>query len=500
MQTPFLPARDSRLANTQARRRWALYAGVAAMMVLPLAVSPRAQAQSFGQSVAPGAPGSPNAYGRPTTHGPDQEAKPAHEEAPPGEEPAVRIPAPKIEVAPPDADAIAAVVNGDVITRADVENRARLFGLSTGLSITPELLTRLKPQLIRELIDDRLKLQEIQHRKIVVSDADVAAAIGNVEQRNGLPHGGLRDKLAKQGVSFGTLIEQTRTSLGWTRVLRQELAQRGFVTPAEVAEQEALFKKQMGQPQYHVAEIFVAAEDPSRQNDARNFADTVIQQLRAGAPFGIVAAEFSQSDTALKGGDLGWVRPDQLDPQIAALVTQMPTGAISNPIRVAGGFDVIALQDKRLIGNDMATVMSLRQAFYPFTSALDPQNPTEQQKAALVAAQGLSKNATSCDAVEAANASQGSKRASNPGDVRLDRMNPQMQTLLKSLEPGHASKALVTPEGVMVLMVCKTEQKNLAAMTRDDIADQLIQERVELASRQLQQDLKRRALIDQRQS
>ena len=475
--------------------------GVVALAALSLAAAPPARAQqSFGQSAAPGAPGAPNLYGRPSTHGPEPEEKPKHEEAPPGEEPAVRIQPPKLQVAPPDADAIAAVVNGDVITRADVENRARLFGLSTGLTISPDLLARLKPQLVRELIDDRLKSQEIQHRKIVVSDADVATAIANVETRNGLPHGGLREKLAKQGVSFGTLIEQTRTSLGWTRVLRQELAQRGFVSPAEVAEQQALFKKQTGQPQYHVAEIFVAAEDPSRQNDARKFADTVIQQLRAGAPFGIVAAEFSQSDTALKGGDLGWVRPDQLDPQIAALVTQMPTGAISNPIKVAGGFDVIALQDKRLIGNDMATVLSLRQAFYPFTTALDPQNPTEQQKTALVAAQGLSKTATDCAQMEAANASQGSKRAADPGEIRLDRMNPQMQTLLKSLEPGHASKALVTPEGVMVLMVCKSEQKNLAAMTRDDIADQLIQERVELASRQLQQDLKRRALIDQRQS
>jgi peptidyl-prolyl cis-trans isomerase SurA len=479
--------------------RWALGAGVAALCAM--AWSPNANAQTFGgQSVAPGAPGNPNYYGRPTTHGPEPEEKPHHEEAPPGEEPAVRIPAPKLLAAPADADAIAAVVNGDVVTRADVVNRAKLFALSTGLTMTPDLLARLKPQLIRELIDDRLKLQEIQHRKIVISDADVASAIANVEQRNGLPRGGLREKLAKAGVSFSMLIEQTRTSLGWTRVLRQELAQRGFVTPAEVAEQEALFKKQTGQPQYHVAEIFVPAEDPSRQNDARKFADTVIQQLRAGAPFPMVAAEFSQSDTALKGGDLGWVRPDQLDPPIAALVTQMPTGAISNPIKVAGGYDVIALQDKRLIGNDMATVLDIRQAFFPFTSALDPQNPTEQQKQALVAAQSVSKTATGCPAIEAANASQGNKRPTNPGEVRLDRMNPQMQALLKTLQPGQPTKALVTPEGVLVLMVCKSEQKNLAAMTKDDIADQLIQERVELASRQLQQDLKRKALIDQRQS
>jgi peptidyl-prolyl cis-trans isomerase SurA len=419
---------------------------------------------------------------------------------PKGEEPDKPIPPPKLEVPPPDADAIAAVVNGDIITRGDIENKAKMFALSTGLALTPEVMARLRPQFTRELINERLQLEEIQRRKIVVTDADVAAAIANVEQRNGLKPGGLRAKLASQGVAFSTLINQMRTSLGWTRVLRQELAERGYVTPAEIAEQEALFKKQTGQPQYHVAEIFVPAEDPSRVNDARRFADTVIQQIRAGAPFGIVAAEFSQSETALKGGDLGWVRPDQLDPQIAALVTQMPIGAVSNPVRVAGGFDVVALQEKRLVGSDMATVLNVRQAFFPFTSALDPQAPTEQQKQALEAGQALSRTATSCAAIEAANLAQGGKRPSNPGELRLDHMTAPMQALLGPMVPGVPSKALVTPDGVMVVMVCSKQQKNLAAMTREDIADQLIQQRVELASRQLQQDLKRRALIEQRAS
>jgi peptidyl-prolyl cis-trans isomerase SurA len=431
--------------------------------------------------------------------GPDTD-KPLHTTVPKGEEPAIPIPPPVLKPAPADADAIAATVNGDVITRADVENRARLFALSTALNLSPDLLARLRPQVTRQLIDDRLQLQEIQRRRIVVADADVANAIAVVEQRNGLQHGGLRAKLEAQNVSFSTLISQIRTQLGWTRVLRQELAERGFVTPAEVEHEEKRFKTQVGQPQYHVAEIFVAAEDPARQNDARKFAETVIQQLRAGAPFPMVAAQFSQSETALKGGDLGWVRPDQLDPQIAALVTSMPVGAISNPVHIAGGFDVVALQDKRLTGNDMATVVDARQAFFPFTAALDPQAPTEQQKQALASAQALSKSAASCDQIEAANTAQGGHRPSNPGELRIDHLNPQMQTLMNSLEPGKASKALVTPDGVLVVMVCKKEQKNLAAMTREDIADQMIEERVELASRQLLQDLKRKALIDQRES
>jgi peptidyl-prolyl cis-trans isomerase SurA len=343
-------------------------------------------------------------------------------------------------------------------------------------------------------------MQEIQHRKIIVPDVDVAHAIADIEQRNGLPAGGLKAKLASQGVSFSTLIAQIRGQLGWTRVLRQELAERGRITESEISEQERLLKAQQGQPQYRMGEIFVAAEDPTHARDARRFADTVITELRAGAPFGIVAAEFSQSQTALQGGDAGWMRPDQLDPQVAALVAQMPIGAVSNPIRVAGGFDVVTVREKRTVGNDMATVLNLRQTFFPFSTALDPQNPTEQQKKALHDGEAFAGSVSSCDAMDAENKVQGSKRPSDPGEVRLDHLTPQMQQLLGALQPGHASKALVTPEGIMVVMVCSREQKNLAAMSRDDIANQLLEERVELASRQLQQDIRRRALIDQRSS
>ena len=143
-------------------------------------------------------------------------------------------------------------------------------------------------------------------------------------------------------------------------------------------------------------------------------------------------------------------------------------------------------------------MLTLRQAFFPFSSQLDPQNPTPEQRAALTAGQNLSKSAHSCADIEAANKAAGAKRASDPGGVRLDRLAGPMQQLLGGLAVGQASKALVTNDGILVVMVCARDQKNMAAMSREDIGNQLLQERVELSSRQLQQDLKRRALIDQR--
>ncbi len=282
--------------------------------------------------------------------------------------------------ASPSGERIVAVVNGDVISQGDVTARTRLFALSTGLPMTPEVLGRLRPQVTRQLIDDRLRLQEEQKRKIVVSDKEIADAVDGIEQRNGLPHGALRNRLGAEGVALRTLYDQTRVQLGWTRVLRDELGPRADITDADIATQQAVMKVEAGQTEYHVGEIFLPIEDPTKAADTARFADTVITQLRAGAPFSVVAAQFSQSQTALQGGDLGWIHTNQLDPQVSAVITQMPDGAISNPIPVPGGISIVTMRGKREAGKDMATMLSLRQVFLPFSSSLDPKNPTDQQK------------------------------------------------------------------------------------------------------------------------
>src|SRR5579862_9462663 len=118
---------------------------------------------------------------------------------------------------------IVAVVNGDVISKADVDNRRRLFAISTGLPITQEVLDRLTPQVTQQLIDERLRLQEVKRRKVVISDKEIAAAIGEVEHQNNMPPGALRAKLAADGVELRTLIDEIRVQLGWGRVLHEQL-------------------------------------------------------------------------------------------------------------------------------------------------------------------------------------------------------------------------------------------------------------------------------------
>ncbi len=400
---------------------------------------------------------------------------------------------------PMTSEQIVAVVNGDAITSGDVTARGRLFALSTGLPITPDVLARLQPQVLKQLVDERLRLQEVQRRKIVVSDREIAEAIGEIEGRNGMGKGGLGAALQGRGVALRTLIDQVRVQLGWQRVLREELGSKADITDADIAEQQRLFKEQTGQPEFHVGEIFIPIDDPAKAGDAQRFAETVITELRQGAPFAVVAAQFSQAQTALQGGDIGWVRASQLDPEVAAVIREMPQGAVSNPVRVPGGIDIVTLAGKRVIGQDQSTMLSLRQVFFPFTSAVNPQAPTEQQKKTVEQAAQISKTAKSCPDIEAANERAGKTRPSDPGEVRLEGVgSAPLRQLISSLPVGQASRPLVSSDGVAVVMVCSRDVKTDAAPAKQEISGRLLGERVELTSRQLQRDLRRRAVLDMR--
>lgn len=398
-----------------------------------------------------------------------------------------------------DAATIVALVNGQVITLGDVDNRRRLFALSTGMGMSPDVLSRLTAQVTAQLIDERLKLREMQRRQIVVPEADIAASLRDVEARIGLPPGALRQRLASDGVALRTMIDQIRVQIGWGIVLRDEMGGQPRISEADIAQREASLRAQIGQTEYRVGEIFIPTLSAAQADDARRFADTVIQQLRAGAPFAVVAAQFSQAQSALQGGDAGWVQGVELDPAVLRVVNEMPPGAISNPIVVPGGVSVVTLRAKRQIGRETSVVMSLRQVFYKFSTKLVADNPTAEQTQVVERARRLGANAKDCAAMEAAAREAGDAAGGNPGEVRLENVQvPALRQLMSTQPIGRATQPLIADDGVAVMMICSRDNKTAELPSRKELAERILGERVELASRQLIRDLERRAVIERR--
>lgn len=409
---------------------------------------------------------------------------------------AVLAAAPAAPAAHAQSAGIVAVVNGDVITTFDVEARRRLFAATAGLPMTAEVLDRITPQVRRLLVDERLRLQEVQRRRVLVTDGEIAAAVGRIEQQNNMSPGGLRASLARQGIDIRALYGQLRATIGWSKLVRAELGAQAEVDPELVRERMRALEAATGQPEFLVAEVFIAVDDPRQEAEAERTAADLIDQLRRGAPFAAVAAQFSQAQSAEQGGDLGWIRLGQLEPEVEAVVTQMPPGAISMPIRTAGGFSIVTLRARREVGRDMATLLTLRQVVFPFDAPLDPQRPTQQQIRQVEAAGRVSDSARGCDALAQAARAAGGAQVGEPVEIRLETQTPQLRQILGGLAAGRATQPLIAPDGVALMMICGRRTENLAAPNPEAITETILRERVDLLSRQMMRDLRRRADID----
>ena len=114
---------------------------------------------------------------------------------------------------------IAAIVNDDVISVYDLVSRIEMVIASSNLGDTPAIRRRLSPQVLRNLVDERLKLQEAKRRNISVGKRDIDRAIGIIERQNKIPRGQFDAFLKKNGVRRTTIINQIRASIAWAKLI-----------------------------------------------------------------------------------------------------------------------------------------------------------------------------------------------------------------------------------------------------------------------------------------
>ena len=250
-----------------------------------------------------------------------------------------------------------------------------------------------------------------------------------------------------------------------------------------------------GTEQYRVSEIFLSAT-PYTQTETIQNADKILDQLKNGASFPAFARQYSQASTAAVGGDLGWVRPEQLPTQIADVLRQMTPGTISNPISLPGGVSIIAVQDTRkiLTPDPRDAVLSLKQISLKF-----PKGTTRQQAEPVVEQfVAATRNIGGCGGAEKI-ASDFHAEVVQSDDIKTRDLPGAMQELVMPLQIGQATVPFGSIEdSVRVLVVCGRDQPDPTAPTFDDVYNQINQERVNMRSRRYLADLRRDAVIEYR--
>ena len=251
-----------------------------------------------------------------------------------------------------EAIGIAAVVNNEAISIPDLVARIDVAIVASRLQASEDLRRQLAPQVLRALIDERLKVQEAERLGVTVSEAEITNARRNVEQRNGIAAGGLDAFLQGQGLSVSTVVDQLRAEILWSKLVRGRLGAAVSVGEGEIDEALAQLEANRGRPEYRAAEIFLAVESSEQESAVRAAAESLYEQLIRGANFDQIASQFSQSATAAVGGDIGWVLEGELPSEIEAVLARMEPGSIAPPVRTFDGYTIVALIDRRTVLSD----------------------------------------------------------------------------------------------------------------------------------------------------
>lgn len=391
---------------------------------------------------------------------------------------------------------IAAVVNDEVISVYDLVNRTRLAILSAGLPDSAETRRRLQPQVLRSLIDERIQTQEAQRQNISATPSEMDLAVKKIEENNRMPAGGLERVIKQAGIEMSSVTSQIRTNLLWQKLVNRKLRSALQVGEDEVDEQLERIRAAQGTPEYLLAELFLGVDSPDQEEEVRQAAVGLIDQLQRGAPFAELARQFSQSASAATGGDIGWVQSSTLESDVAAAIASTEQGRVTEPIRSVGGYYVYAVRQRRTIAAaapDDAKV-SLVQLLLPLEAGAGQREQESQKQLA----EQVRETVSGCADLARVAKELGVPPPTDPQKLRLGDVAPRIRTLITPLKVGEASEPLRIDQGLLMLMVCVREEAPSNLPSRDDISENLLRQRLDLLSRRYLRDLRRAAFVDVR--
>ncbi len=395
----------------------------------------------------------------------------------------------------PNVRTATAIVNGYVITGTDVDQRVALVTSASKADVSDEELQRLRVQVLRNLIDETLKIQAAEQLEIPVERGQVQQTYDQLAAQN-FPDDPARmdEYLRSINSSPAALQRQIEGELAWDNLLRRNVNPFVSVAAEEVNEVLKRLEESRGTEEHRVGEIYLSATTENREAVLQN-AQRIVEQLQAGGSFVAYARQFSEASTAAVGGDLGWLRLAQLPPALATAASNMQPGQLVGPIEIPGGFSILYLIDRRqvLTADPRDAVLSLKQISVAFA-------PGIEQAAAEAKIQEFDtyiKGLRGCADADGAQQAIGATVVSND-QIQARQLPEALQNLVVNLQIGQTTPAFGSiQEGVRVLMLCGRDDPKVAnAPTFAVIERQIEEERINRRAQRYLRDLRNDAYIE----
>ncbi len=379
-------------------------------------------------------------------------------------------------------DGVAVIVNDDVVSTYDVRQRALLLLASSGIQSTPENQERARAQALRELVDDRLKIQETRQYNVEVTPDSIDRAVAGIAQQNNLTPEQFAAQLARGGINVNTLRRQIEADTAWRRLMSGRYGSRVRISETQVREMQQRILQGATRTQFQASEIFLQADTDAEFTQAEANAARLLQEMQRGAPFPLVARQFSASATAAAGGDLGWLTAGELRPEVRTVLETLQAGQVSTPFRVSDGVYIVALRARRE-GTAQAAVqrVTLLQVNAPAAS----RQTLERARGRFTTCEGLQtqlRNVTGAEVVDL-------------GTLAESDLSETVRARVTDLEPIQASAVTVSGDLASTIVLCARDTSVEGLPSTTDIENRLYEQEMALLSQRYLRNLRREATI-----
>lgn len=388
-----------------------------------------------------------------------------------------------------EVEGIAAIVNDEVISKFDVDQRVNLFLVTSGIERTPQNIDGLRRQVLRTLIQEKLQLQEARDSEIEISRAEINAAMQDMASGTNRSLDEVEKFLKENNVHIRTMEDQIEAELAWNRFVRGRFGGQVSIGELEIDETLERAEEAMNQDRVNISEILLLANNQLDGQRLMSEAAQIVQQLRAGINFGAVARQFSAASSSASGGNLGWIPVNQLDENIVPIIENMAAGDISDPIETSAGIYIVQLNSKQQSGG----IDPMRNLFDLLIITYDVA--TEGHLAKL---ESLRDSFTTCKNTEAKAKEMDARNVTRTGQVELRRFPKNLQSEISTTEAGQVIGPKKNEKIAEMVVVCDRKDDQGATISRDAIENNLYSQRLAIMARRHLRELRRDSIVEYR--
>jgi peptidyl-prolyl cis-trans isomerase SurA len=377
-------------------------------------------------------------------------------------------------------DRIVAVVNDEVITQNDLNERVNLvvrqFQRQGGQLPPADTLSR---QILERMINDLLQVQLAKESGIKIDDLTLDRTIERIAQENNLSMADFRAALERDGIKYPRFREDIRNEIMLARLREREVENTIVVTDAEVETELAReARDKTGDSEYRLAHILVtvpAQATPEQIDARRRRALQALAELRKGGDFAQMAATYSDAPDAMQGGNLGWRPSGRLPALFLETLERLQPGEVSDILRSPNGFHLLKLLEKR--GKAAATGVQQTHVRHILLRAREGLSEAEARERLQRLRERIVAGADFAELARLHSEDASAAKGGDLGWVAAGDTVPEFERVMNGLKDGEVSPPVQTPFGWHLVQVIERRSDELSEDRRKVLARQQIRGR-----------------------